>query len=454
MREFDFFIEMSFQVVTQKQDLPQIARQAFNRAVAAVDASAAVETAVRIDGERLFVADAEFDLNRTREIYAVALGKAAFKMAQGLSRSLGAKLTGGVISAVKFDEKLSDNWQTFVGGHPTPNRESLTAARAAFELLKIADKPESLVIFLVSGGGSAMMEMLVDDRITLADLQTANKILVNCGATIGEVNAIRRGISKVKGGGLTQILINANAVSLIISDTNDNEAFNVASGPTIEPDLSETEIQNIVERYGLREKLPETVCQALENVKPKIQNPKSKIQNWTVLRSNRDAIEAAANFLREQNFVVEVADDLVETLIDTGCAELVKRLLTLREKTTSEKSVALVSGGEFVCPVRGNGVGGRNLESALRTAVLFDEPKRQGKFAALFAGTDGIDGGSTAAGAVVDENTFKLARELNLDAREFLTNSDSDGFFTCLNQRIEIGATGTNVRDVRILLAV
>ena len=450
---------MSVQIAAEKINLQQSARRAFNAALAAVNPARAVKAAVGIKNERLFAADFEFDLCEIVNIYAVALGKAAFGMAQGLSEILGGRLTGGVISAPKFDERLPQIWQTFAGGHPMPNAESLAAANAAFELLKIAGKSESLVIFLVSGGGSAMMEMPSSEKITLADLQAANKILVGGGATIGKINALRRRFSSVKGGGLSRRLTNAKSASLIVSDTNDGEFFNVASGPTIESpdDLSNAEIEAIIERDGLREKLPPTIFETLEKSLSEIRHPKSKIQNSKVLLSNRTAVEAAANALREQDFTVEVAADLIETPIEKGCAELVERLCDLREKVSGEKRVAIVSGGEFVCPVKGNGIGGRNLEAALRTAILFDElnknVNRETNFAALFGGTDGIDGNSPAAGAIADETTIDEAEKLNLDAKEFLDASDSYNFFARLNRQIETGATGTNVRDVRILLA-
>ena len=451
---------MDFQFAEQKSNLSKIARRAFDDALEAVNAARATKKVVRIENERLLVADFEFNICEISQIYSIALGKAAFGMARGLSDILGGKLTNGVISAPPSNEKLPQNWRTFRGGHPTPNAESLAAAGAAFELLNVGDKENSLVIFLISGGGSAMMEMPFDEQITLADLQTTNKILVNCGATIGEINALRRRISRVKNGGLSRVLTEAKSVSLIISDTNDGEEYNVASGPTIEnnSDFSHAEILEIIGRYNLREKLPPTVLETVQSPKSEVRSPKLEIQNWRVILSNETAVEAAAQSLRNRGFEVEIVKDLIETPIEKGCAELVKRLCDLRERISAEKKVALVSGGEFVCPVRGNGSGGRNTESALRTAILFDELRKNEKWretnsAALFAGTDGIDGNSTAAGAIADENTLHEARNLNLNANEFMTNSDSYNFFKRLNRQIEIGATGTNVRDVRILLA-
>ena len=451
---------MSVQIAAEKINLQQSARRAFDAALAAVNPARAVKAAVKIENERLFAADIEFDLREIVNIYAVALGKAAFGMARGLSEILGGRLTGGVISAPKFDQRLPQIWQTFAGGHPMPNAESLAAANAAFELLNIADRPDALVIFLISGGGSAMMELPSSEKITLADLQAANKILVGGGATIGEINALRRRFSSVKGGGLSRRLTAAKSVSLIVSDTNDGEFFNVASGPTIESpdDLSNAEIEAIIERDGLREKLPLTVLEAIQSSKFKVQSSNSGIQNSKVLLSNRTAVEAAAKVLREQDFTVEVVEDLIETPVEKGCGELVKRLCALREKVSGEKRVAIVSGGEFVCPVKGNGIGGRNLEAALRTAVLFDELNKnvnsETNFAALFGGTDGIDGNSPAAGAIADETTIDEAEKLNLDAQKFLDASDSYNFFARLNLQIETGAAGTNVRDVRILLAI
>lgn len=453
---------MSFPLGKKSLDLLLIARQMFGVALRRVDAAQAVQRAVRIEDEQLFAAENQFDLREIKNIYSVALGKAAAKMAGALTESLGARLTGGVVAAPNFPNALPDVWRKFVGGHPVPNEQSLAAANAAFELLERANDENSLVIFLVSGGGSAMLELPVDSQISLADLQNANRVLVNCGATIGEINAVRRRVSRVKGGGLSRPAGNAKQITLIISDTNDGEAFNVASGPTIESadDLSAAEIAEVVSRYDLKKTLPRAVIECLEKsfVELPVSNPKSEIQSWKVLLENADAVKAVERRLRAAGFALETATDLVETSIESGCRELAEKLINLRMRTPSEQPAAIVSGGEFVCPVRGGGTGGRNTESALRTAILFDEFKNRNEFsdtsfAALFGGTDGIDGNSPAAGAICDETTVGRAEKMNLNAHEFLENSDSYTFFARLGGEIETGATGTNVRDVRILLA-
>lgn len=441
-------------------DLMQFARALFDRALGETDAARAVREAVEISGDFLRAGGKQFDLRAVRKIYSVALGKAAAKMAGALSEKIGDRLSGGVISAVsKID--LPCVWRTFTGGHPLPNEQSLAAGRAAFDLLEKANEKDSCVIFLVSGGGSAMLEWPSDPRITLRDLQITNEILIGCGATIGEINAVRRRISKVKGGGLSRAARNAAQLTLIVSDTNRGEAFNVASGPTVarENDLPREKILELIERYKLKESLPPIVLAQLEKSSAeRAFESNSQNRDTCVLLDNGDALRAVAEALRAVDFTVETADDLTEAPIETGCRTLVERLTNLRAAAPAGKPFALVSGGEFVCPVRGRGRGGRNSEAALRTAVLFDELKKRERFsktnfAALFGGTDGIDGSSPAAGAICSDRTIARAVKKNLDARAFLAESDSYSFFAALGDAIEIGPTGTNVRDVRILLA-
>ena len=449
---------MNFDFNLEKPKLSDIAREIFADALRAVDAGNSLKKAVRLEKDCLRVFEKEFDLNRFSEIYAVALGKAALALVTSLDEILREKLTAGVVSAPKFDVSLQKRWQVFTAGHPVPNEASFDSARAAVDLLKRANKKSALVIFLVSGGGSAMMELPCDKRISLQDLQTTNQILVNCGATIAEINALRRRLSLIKGGGLSLVANQANKFTLVVSDTNEGDVFNVASGPTIAPenDFSSDELKQIVEKYKLFEAFPPIVAEVLKNALNNPDMSQEKIENhdFGVLLSNKDAVQAAAKSAREKGFAVETIENLVETPIEEGCREHLRRLIALREKVSTERGVALISGGEFVCPVRGKGIGGRNSEAALRSVL---EIKKSGhenfRFAVLQAGTDGIDGNSPAAGAVADETTLNKARELNLDADDFLARSDAYSFFAALNDAIITGATGTNVRDVRIFLA-
>lgn len=378
----------------QKLNQPhRLAGEIFGYALAAVDPRQAVREAVVVDGPVAEVCGERFDTS-SGPLYAIAIGKAAAAMAFGLEDVLGERLSGGVISAPLFTGALRKRWQIFEGGHPLPNEASLAAARSAFALLDRVNDERGNVIFLVSGGGSAMMEWPINDDVTLADLRRRNEVLISSGARISEINEIRRGFSAVKGGGLARRAPNARQVTLIVSDTNPGDEANVASGPTLPP--------------------------------------------YHVLLDNSTALEAARKKALELGLNPVIAHDICEQPIEEGCKLLLSRLTT----------DCLISGGEFSCPVTGDGRGGRNLETVLRCALDLDRP-----VVVLSAGTDGIDGNSPAAGAIADHSTIERARAMGLDAAQFLERSDSYNFFEKLDDAIVTGPTGTNVRDLRILIS-
>ena len=401
--------------------LREDARLIFDHALSSVDPRPAVKAAVN-------------QLNTSsRPIYAIAIGKAATSMALGLDDALGEELTAGVlVSSTPHDSK---RWQSFIGGHPLPSEASLAAARAAFALLDRANEENAIVIFLISGGGSAMIEWPVDDRISLLDLRAANQDLISCGASIAEVNAVRRAFSAVKGGGLARRSPRAQMFTLIVSDTNPGDEASVASGPTLAPPADAHEPMEVVEHYSLDTVLPESIMNTIRYAK----NSREPISgSHIVLLDNRTATRAAQQRARELGFSCSVLDHVNEQPIQDGCDLLLA------------SSVSTISGGEFSCPVRGDGRGGRNLETALRCAIGLHDQISHTVF--LSAGTDGIDGNSPAAGAIADETTIQRARNLNLDAEQFLARSDSYTFFEQLNDLIITGPTGTNVRDLRIVL--
>jgi hydroxypyruvate reductase len=459
-----------------QDDLRRAARAIFDATLTDLDARAATRRALDFKRGRLNILDAEFNLNaRPLAIYSIAIGKAAAAMASALDETLGDALAGGVVSAPPSPKvQLSERWQLFAGGHPLPNEASLEAARAAFKLLGAADRePHALVIFLISGGGSAMLEWPRDESITLADLRAANQSLVSCGARIDEINCVRRALSSVKGGGLSACAMRAAQISLIISDTNPDEPHNVASGPTFAFSPEPHALARIIAHYGLAATLPPSVFRAVRqqahSYQPEIVHA-STLRRHHVLLDNERALVRASEIAAARGFAVEVARDISEQHVAVGASLLVSRLFDLHRKEGG-RPVCLVSGGEFSCPVRGEGVGGRNAETVMRCAFeiesqlapsspdaktridasrTFDAAVR---VAALSAGTDGIDGNSPAAGALCDDTTLARARARSLDARKFLEASDAHTFFATLGDAVHTGATGTNVRDLRLLLA-
>ena len=385
------------------------ARAIFDHALSAVDPRQAVR-------------NVQLDLP-SGEIYSIAIGKAATSMARGLQEALGDKLTAPVLIAA--------------GGHPLPDENSLAAARAAFALLDRANAEAATIVFLISGGGSAMIEWPVSDEISLADLQSANRILISCGAHIAEVNAVRRAFSAVKGGKLAGRAQNARLFTLIVSDTNPGDEASVASGPTLNPPADAPKAIDVVEHYHLE--LPQSIMKAIREERSSTTTVSG---SHLVLLDNETAITAARDKAIELGFSCATLNDIREQPIAEGCELL---LSNLRSSTTE----CLISGGEFSCPVRGNGRGGRNLETVLRCAIGLTNASH---CVILSAGTDGIDGNSPAAGAIADETTIQRAQNLGLDANDYLARSDSYSFFEPLGDLIVTGPTGTNVRDLRILL--
>lgn len=443
------------------RDLRDSAHAIFRDALAAVDARRAVLEAVRVEGGIVRVFGERFDARAS--VYSVALGKAAAAMASALEERLGGSLIGGVLSAPPSDLKLSTHWRVFEGGHPLPNAASLDAPRAAFGLLDEANTSSALVVFLVSGGGSAMLESPRDARVTLEDLRDANRVLVTCGAAIDEVNAVRRALSTVKGGGLSLRATRAQQVTLIVSDVPRGRERDVASGPTLAPHGDSPDAREVVARYRLDSKLPNSIRRALEEFDATRANVDegSPSSNLHVLLDNDSACDAAAESALARGFAVETARDIGEQSVEEGAVLLVSRLFGLYAREGSDgRGVCLVSGGEFACPVRGEGVGGRNSETALRCAFEFEKaligrdvkalPRR---VVALCAGTDGVDGNSPAAGALADDTTLRRTREHSLDAAKSLDESDAYTLFEALGDAIHTGPTRTNVRDLRILLA-
>jgi hydroxypyruvate reductase len=449
--------------------LTAIARAVFQETLGALAPGLAIQKGLEIKGDALRIGAASFVLFPKQPVYAVALGKAARPMAEALGELLGERLSAGVASMPESEARLitpSDGlggrWRVFGAGHPAPNEASLEAAQGAFALLRRADAEQATVIFLVSGGGSAMMERPLDSRVTLADMQSANRLLVNCGATIAEVNSVRRALSAIKGGGLARAAPNARKITLIISDTNPGDKANVASGPTLSPPTDAPDFQQVLRKYNLRSLLPPSVGAALAGA-PGLSAEIIEGTAFTLLDQN-DALAAASASLARRGFAVTVDREIVEQEVSEGAGLLFDELISLINSHASdnvkrgERKVALVSAGEFACPAHGGGQGGRSSETALRLALLLDEKKawlkqKGWEVAALCGGTDGIDGNSPAAGAVATEQTVTQAKKLKLNPAEHLQNSDSHGFFAALGDAIITGPTGTNARDLRILLA-
>jgi glycerate 2-kinase len=432
------------------------ARQIFASALKNASIESAFARNVHCEHRILRIGEDLHHLDSYQRVFAVSIGKAAHTMAAAFEAQAGGGLEGIVASSVEPSSQIR-GLRYFRGGHPTPTAESIQAASAILKSLGALDAT-SLAIFMISGGGSSIVEKpvvtLKDEEISLPDLAATYRALVHSGAPIAEINAIRKHLSAVKGGRLARAAYPAQQVSIFVSDVPDATPDALASGPTMPDSTSIHDCERIAAQYDLVDQFPESVGDlfrqhALEET-PKSDDPAFIRARWWTVLSNQVAIEQAANFASAAGFAVEIDNSCDDWPYGKAAAYLVNRLRELRGKVSR---VCLISGGEVTVTVRNGGTGGRNQQFALACAELIAGDD----ITVLSAGTDGIDGNSPAAGAVVDGSTmFRVESAPGGDreaVRRALTTFDAYPLFDSLGDAIVTGPTGNNLRDLRILLA-
>ncbi|HEX3371240.1 MAG TPA: DUF4147 domain-containing protein, partial [Candidatus Acidoferrales bacterium] len=314
---------------------------------------------------------------------------------------------------------------------------------------------KTLVFFLLSGGGSALVELPLNPAITLGDFQALNRSLVTCGASIDEINAVRKHLSAVKGGRMAVAASASTKITLGVTDVPEGQESALASGPTLPDPTTVANACAVVQRYHLFSKLPDRIRTCFENPELIVETPKAHHPAFDARRSvfqivlGRHELFHAAHHCSESLEFVTICDNTTDNwAVGKAVDFLLDQLLALKQ-SNPHKSVAVIADGEVSSPVTGDGIGGRNL-----AFVLDAVSKIAGrKIAVLSAGTDGVDGSSPAAGAVADGETLARAQALGLDPTDYFRRSDSYTFFQKLGDAIEIGPTGNNLRDLRILLA-
>ncbi len=423
-------------------------REIFQRALAEASIARGFARHVHCERGLLRVREDLYDLHSYSRVFVVSLGKAGHTMVEALASQVGPSLEGIVASSVAPDAQVH-GFRYFHGGHPSPNAESIQAASAILRALD-AQPASALVIFLLSGGGSSIVEKPIDDEISLDDLIATYRALVLSGATIAEINAIRKHLSAVKGGRMAQTAYPAQQVSLLVSDVPDNTPDALASGPTMPDSTTVENCFRIAEKHELRKQFPQSTRElferhALEET-AKSDDPAFIRARWWPVLSNQTAIEEASAAAERAGFVVQVDNSCDDWDYKRAADYLLGRLRELRKQFSP---VCLISGGEVTVKVTDGGVGGRNQQFALTCATKIVGEN----ITVLSAGTDGVDGNSQAAGAVVDGSTIARAQSQGADARAVLARFDAYPYFKALGDAIEIGPTGNNLRDLRILLA-
>ena len=396
----------------------------------------------------LRVCDDLYDLNSFSRVFVISIGKAAHSILTALHEHTGERFQGIVASSVAPEFHVR-GFRYFHGGHPLPNEESVRAADAILKSLN-AQNEASLVIYLISGGGSATVEKPIDDEISLNHLIETYRVLVHSGASIGEINAIRKHLSAVKGGRMAQAAYPARQVSVLISDVPDATPDALASGPTMPDSTTVEDCYGIAAKHKMLEQFPGCVRElferhALEET-PKSDDPAFvQARQWTIL-SNAALIEAAKKEAERQGFTVVIDNSCDDWDYAKAADYLLGRLRELRRKN---ERVCLLSGGEVTVHLENGRTGGRNQQFALYCAEKISKEN----ICVLSAGSDGIDGNSTAAGAIADGTTLERAKARGLDVAAHLSAFDSYPLFETLGDAIIVGPTGNNLRDLRILLA-
>lgn len=427
------------------------ARLIFHRTLKAVDPKTVIRKKIKLKENTLCVEKQEIDLSRFKEIVLIGFGKASLKMGEAIEELLGDRIKKGLLVCDRR-RNVKVKSDVIIARHPVPDANSLEAGRRIVSLVQSCDK-NSLIVFLVSGGGSSLVELPATSEIKLEDIRELNRILTGCGASISEINYVRKCISKIKGGRLGFLASRASSVALFISDVNPGDLASLASNPLLPEDATSESAKGTIDRYDLESRLPRSVLKAVEE-----SLGRDNVTDWErnrladlLLMENADALEAASRFAAHLGYRVKIARDLIEGEYEEIAEKLIWSLMNLRSEF-ADSPVCLISGGEVSCPVKGSGYGGRNQEFVLYCASRLSEMAVPSKTAALSCGTDGIDGNSNAAGSVAIPELISAAKDQGIISSDFIQRSDSHSFFKRMGGLIFTGPTGNNVRDVRLLL--
>ncbi len=438
------------------QKLRDDAVRIFHKGLEAVEPAAAVKRNCKLENDIFTIGTTAYDLSTIKDIYITGTGKASAPMAAAIEDILGDRVTTGIVN-VKYEHVADVKRVKLIGaGHPVPGENGRQGAREMVDLVRKATE-DDLVLCLMSGGGSALLPLPVEG-LTLKDKQDTTNVLLACGATIHEINAIRKHLSGVKGGQLARAAFPARIASLMLSDVIGDDLDVIGSGPTVPDSRSYQDCMDLFKKYDITGKLPEKVVKHIQAgiagqipETPKADDPVFQKTQNLVIGSNIDAILSARREAEKLGYNTLVLSSMIEG--ETKEVALVHGAMArevLKTGNPLSPPACILSGGETTVTLKGSGLGGRNQEFALASAMNIAD---QGNIVILSGGTDGNDGPTDAAGAIADAETLSRAEAMNLSPQAYLDNNDSYHFFDKLGDLLKTGPTNTNVMDVRIILA-
>jgi hydroxypyruvate reductase len=410
-------------------EMRQQALEIFQAALRAVDPVEAILRRVKVENGTLLIGERRFELDDYNRILVVGAGKADAPMAQAVERILGERVTDGVI-VVKDGHGLPlKQVRVYEASHPVPDKRGIRGTKDVLSMVSSAGERD-LVICVISGGGSALLVAPVKG-VSLGDKQEVTQLLLACGATIHEINTVRKHLSRVKGGGLARLAHPATVVSLILSDVVGDDLDVIASGPTVPDSSTFRQAAQVLRGYGIWDRVPESVRAHMQKGVDSVVEETSKEAE----RQGYGPLILSGMIEGETREVAKVHAAIAKEVLSSG--------------NPFGSPACILSGGETTVTLQGKGLGGRNLEFALASAIALDGEKH---VVVLSGGTDGTDGPTDAAGALADWDTLVRARAKGLDPEDHLQRNDSYPFFQALEDLLMTGPTRTNVMDVRIML--
>ncbi len=441
----DLFWTSSLRLAPEGERITRILAAAIN----GVNPGDAVVRYVKRNGSILSISHANYDLKNFQRIVVLGIGKASVAMAESLLEILASDILDILVIPKHADIRSHSKLNILCGDHPIPGKKSLEAGKKTMELVSSLGS-DDLLICLISGGGSALVASPMDG-ISLADLQELTTVMLASGASIEEINALRRRLDNLKGGGIAKLAGGATIVSLILSDVVGNSIQTIASGPTAPDPSTRTDAFSIIAKYRLETHIPTSIINSL---KSSLETPKSgdpifeKVQN-VVIGSNMLAAQSALTQSKLEGFhpYLLCADMQGEaSQVAFELATFLRQVALTGDPVPSP--ACIIAGGETTVSLKGNGLGGRNTEMAL--AAVTDLADFPGVMLVTLA-TDGEDGPTNAAGAVVTGRTFHRAADLGLLPESFLGRNDSYSYFSTLNDLLKPGSTGTNANDLVLM---
>ena len=433
----------------------QRAIEIFQAGLQAVDPVVAVKNFCQLTGSVLQIDGIDYDLDQFENILVIGAGKAGASMARAMEDILGERISEGVIT-VKYGHVAElKKIKIQEAGHPVPDENGCLGAQAIYELASSADE-KTLVICLISGGGSALLVFPVEG-VTLEDKQATTKVLLDCGANIHEINSIRKHLSVIKGGGLARAVYPATLVTLILSDVVGDDLDSIGSGPCVPDTKTFSDCKDIFTKYGIETAIPDNVSHYIEQgIEGKVpETPKAgqdffvKTQN-VIIGSNFNALLKSKEKADELGYNTLLLSSMIEgETREVACNHIAIGAEIQLHGYPLAKPACVLSGGETTVKIKGDGKGGRNQEFALAAAIRMAGMEN---IIAFSAGTDGNDGPTDAAGAIADDQTLKQAKLKGLEPQAYLDNNDSYNFFDQVGGLYKIGPTNTNVSDIRIIL--